>query len=142
MLQAVLVNGILKINEMKRLNITDTILDKLGFSEYWDEHCTWGGRTLTFSNGTRFRIIEQEEMDDDSEGYSSDGCYVAAHFYFADWFALPKIDKGHFDLFFLHEMYECIEKCYPDCVEEFVSKCKELKMGSFIDDFLKERTVA
>ena len=54
---------------MKRLNITDKILDKLGFSEYWDEHCTWGGRTLTFSNGTRFRIIEQEEMDDDTFYY-------------------------------------------------------------------------
>ena len=126
---------------MKRLNITDKILDKLGFSEYWDEHCTWGGRTLTFSNGTMFRIIEQEEMDDDSEGYSSDGCYVAAHFYFADWFAITETDKGIFDLFFLHEMYECIEKCYPDCIDEFVSKCKELKMGSYIDDFLKERTL-
>ena len=86
---------------MKRLNITDGVLDKLGFSEYWDEHGTWGGRTLTFSNDTIFRIIEQEEMEDDSEGYSKDGVYVAQYFYFADWFAIPKIDKGHFDLFFL-----------------------------------------
>jgi hypothetical protein len=43
-----------------KLNITDTILDKLGFSEYQDEHGTWGGRTLTFSDGTRFRIIPDE----------------------------------------------------------------------------------
>lgn len=127
---------------MKRLNITDGVLDKLGFSEYWDENCTWGGRTLTFSNNKMFRIVAQEEMDDDSEGYSHDGCYVASHFYFTGWFAIPKIDSSHFDLFFLHEMYECIEKCYPDCLEEFISKCKEVKMGSFIDDFLKKRNAS
>lgn len=124
---------------MRRLNITDKVLDRLGFSEYWDEHGDWGGRTLTFSNGTRFRIIDTEENEDDSYGYSKDGTYVAQHFYFADWFAIPKIDKGHFDLFFLHEMYECIEQCYPDCLEEFVSKCRQLKMGVYLDDYLKCR---
>lgn len=105
---------------MRKLNITDTILDKLGFSEYWDEHGTWGGRTLTFSNGTKFRIIEQEEMDDEHDGYGVlsgiESTYVANHFYFAGWFAIPKTDAGHYDLFFLHEMYECIEKEYPDLV--------------------------
>jgi hypothetical protein len=125
---------------MTRLNITDKVLDKLGFSEYWDEHGTWGGRTLTFSNGVMFRIIEQEEMDDDTEGYSSNGRYVAAHFYFADWFAIPQIDKGHFDLFFLHEMYDCIEKCYPDCLQEFVLKCNSLKMGAYIDEHIKNKS--
>ena len=122
---------------MKRLNITDTILDKLGFSEYWDEHGTWGGRTLTFSDGTQFRIMDQEEMDDDTEGHYTGGTYIAHHFSFSGWFAIPKIDKGHFDLFFLHEMYECIRECYPDNLEEFTSKCRQLKMGSYIDDFLK-----
>ena len=124
---------------MKKLNITEKVLDKLGCSEYWDEHGNWGGRTLVFSNGTLFRIIEQQEMDDNTEGYMPDGCYIAAHFYFADWFAIPKTNKGNFDLFFIHEMYECIEKCYPDCIDEFVSKCKELKMGIYIEEFLENR---
>jgi len=125
---------------MRRLNITDKILDKLGFSEYWDEHGTWGGRTLTFSNGTRFRIIEQEEMDDDTCGYLDCGVYVAHHFRFDGFFAIPKTDADNFDLFFLHEMYECLEQNYPDCLDEFVSKCRKLRMGVFIDDFLKHRT--
>jgi hypothetical protein len=122
---------------MRKLNLTDTILDKLGFSEYWDEHGTWGGRTLTFKNGLKFRIIDQEEMDDDTEGYG-DGTYIAQHFYFGGWFAWEKINGEH-DLFFLHEMYECIEKYYPTCLEEFVEKCKSLRMKIYIDDFLAVR---
>ena len=122
---------------MRKLNLTDRILDKLGFSEYWDENGTWGGRTLAFKNGVKFRIIEQEEMDDDTEGYG-DGMYIAQHFYFAGWFAWEKID-GECDLFFLHEMYECIEKYYPTCLEEFIEKCKSLKMKIYIDDFLAVR---
>jgi len=119
---------------MEKLSITSKVLDKIGFSEYWDEHGTWGGRTLTFSNGTMFRIIEQEEMDDDSEGYSPNGRYVANHFYFTGWFAIPEISSNiYFDLFFLHQMYECIEAVYPECLPEFVEKCKKLKMGSYIE---------
>lgn len=114
---------------MDKLNITETLLDELGFSEYWDEHGTWGGRTLTFENGTRFRIIEQEEMDDDTEGYGSNGRYIAHHFYFSGWFAIPKIEAATHDLFFLHEMFECIELNYPDCLPEFTKKCQSLKMG-------------
>jgi len=126
---------------MNRLNITDKVLDKLGFSEYWDEHCTWGGRTLVFSNGTKFRIIDQEEMDDDSQGYANNGRYVAQHVYFAGWFAMPKVNMVHHDLFFLHEMYECIEKYYPACLPEFLEKCKALKMDGYIEDYLKEKKV-
>ena len=130
---------------MRKLNLTDTIIDKLGFSEYSDENGTWGGRTLTFKNGVRFRIIDQEEMDDDTDGYSN-GMYIAQHFYFAGWFAYEKIVDEHnlffvceHDLFFLHEMYECIEKYYPTCLEEFVEKCNDLKMKIYIDDFLLSR---
>jgi hypothetical protein len=36
-------------------------------------------------------------------------------------------------------MYECIEKYYPTCLEEFVDKCKNLKMKIYIDDFLAVR---
>ena len=114
-----------------KLNITDDVLDKLGFSEYWDEHCTWGGRTLTFTNGTRFRIIEQEQMDDGNEGYGTPQ-YISQHFYFTGWFALPKNEAPHCDLFFLHEMQEVITIYYPDCLEEFKEKCKKAHMEIYL----------
>jgi len=116
---------------MERLLITSTMLDKLGFSEYWDENGDWGGRTLTFSNGERFRIMETEEKDDDTDGYASGGNYIAHHFSFAGWFATPAIE-GHSDLFFLHEMYECIAKYYPSCLPEFTDKCIKLKMKLYL----------
>jgi len=125
----------------RNLNITSEVLDGLGFSEYWDEHEIWGTRTFVFSNGQHFRIIEQEAIDDDSDGYSLDGQYVANHFYFGGWMAWPKIDKGKYDLFFLHEMYDCLKECYPDCLEEFVSICKNVKMGKYIDDYLERKVV-
>ena len=125
---------------MRRLNITGSVLDKLGFSEYWDEHGTWGGRTLTFSNEKRFRIIEQEEMEDENEGYgamsNSKPTYTANYFYFVGWFAIPKTEARHYNLFFLHEMYECIEKEYPECLDEFVSKCETGNMKTYIEDYL------
>jgi hypothetical protein len=116
---------------MERLLITKTVLDKLGFSEYWDEHGDWGGRTLTFSNGEMFRIIETEENDDDTYGYASGGNYISHHYSFAGWFAIPPIE-GHSDLFFLHEMHECITKYYPSCINEFTDKCIKLKMKLYL----------
>ena len=119
-----------------KLNITSTILDKLGFSEYWDEHGTWGGRTLTFGNGTMFRIVEQCEMDDDEEGYGN-GKYVANHYYFSGWFAIPNKDAScHYDLFFIDEMCYCIEKEYPECLSEFINKCKKLNMEYYLPEHL------
>lgn len=125
---------------MGKLNITSEVLDKLGFTEYWDEHGTWGGRTLVFSDGTQFRIMEQCEMDDDSEGYSRNGSYVANHWSFEGWFAIPKADGEH-ELFFLHEMYECVKKYYPNCLVEFVEKCKAVKMGGYIELHLQSKTL-
>lgn len=128
---------------MRRLNITWEILDKLGFSDYWDEDCDWGGRTLEFSNGTKFRIAVYEEKDDEYDGYgllgNCEATYVAEHYDFSGFFAIPPTDAGHYDLFFLHEMYECIEKEYPDCLEEFTAKCKELNMKPYIDEYLASR---
>lgn len=121
---------------MNRLNITPKVLDKLGFSEYWDEHCTWGGRTLTFSNGVKFRIVERCEGEEEYDmGLYA---YVAQSYYFAEWFAMPKMDgMKSTDLFFIHEMYECIAEYYPECLEEFTTKCKYLKMDNYLELYLK-----
>lgn len=82
-------------------------------------------------------------MDDEYEGYGalcgSKAIYIANHFYFAGWFAIPKTDARYYDLFFLHEMYECIEKEYPDCIDEFIAKCKDVNMKHYIDEYLTER---
>lgn len=124
---------------MDRLLITSIVLDKLGFSEYCDEDGDWGGRTLTFQNGIQFRIMEQCEIDDDTYGYG-DGKYISHHYCFGGFFAWPKIEGNiHHDLFFIHEMYECLEKHYPSCLEEFIFKLKALKMYTYIEQFLKER---
>ena len=125
---------------MDKLNITTTVLDKLGFSEYWDENGDWGGRTLTFTNGARFRIIEQEEKDDEMDGYGyGKSKYIAHHFYFAEWFAIPKMEglRSH-DLFFLHDMYECLLANYPQCIDEFYRICDDNNMAIYIDSYLKQ----
>lgn len=118
---------------MHKLNITDTILDKLGFSEYWDEHGDWGGRILDFKSGDRLQVIETEENDDDTYGYG-DGCYIAHHFSFAGFFAIPKLKDAHYhhDVYFLHDLYEIISELYPNALEEFIQKCRELKMDSYL----------
>jgi hypothetical protein len=69
---------------------------------------------------------------------NSEATYIANHFYFAGWFAIPETDADHYALFFLHQMYECIEKEYPDCLEEFTAKCKELNMKPYIDEYLTD----
>jgi hypothetical protein len=125
---------------MKKLNITSSVLDRLGFSEYWDEHGTWGGRWLSFSNGVTFQIAEICETDDIYEGYSGmsgdEPTYVAQHYKFWGGFAIPKIDDAVVDLFFLHEMYECIKTHYPHCLDEFTAICNRANMGPYIDDYL------
>lgn len=129
----------LEIKTFTKLNITSEVLDKLGFSEYWDEHCTWGGRTLSFSNGTNFRIVEQNEMEDGNEGYLNPPYYVSNHFYYSGFFAIPENEKGKTDLFFLHEMYDCIKENYPDCLQEFYDKCEAVYMAGYIDEYLKTK---
>lgn len=125
---------------MDKLNITSKVLDRLGFSEYWDGDGTSGARTLKFSNGWQFRILEIEENDDDSEGYSHDGKYVARHWVFVGWHAVPKLDTRAYNLFFLHEMYECIAQVYPQLLAEFVKICRAKKMGYYIDEYIKTST--
>jgi len=116
---------------MRKLAITSSILDKLGFSEYWDENGDWGGRTLTFTDGTRFRIIQQGELEDDNYGYPG-GVFIGEHFTFSGFFALPEVSSDH-DLFFLHEMQTCIAIHYPSGLTEFNNKCKALRMGVYLN---------
>jgi len=115
---------------MIRLNITDDVLDKLGFTDYWDEDGTWGGRSLVFKSGS-FRIYEQRQMDDEEKGYGKNPKYLSQHWKFYGWFALP-VTEGEHDLFFLHEMFDCLKKFYPQFVEDFKEKCRIVHMESYL----------
>lgn len=113
---------------MRRLNITDDVLDRLGFSEYWDEHGTFGTRTLTFDDGSQFTIVEQEDMVDEYEDI-----YISHHFYFCGSFSRPRLEPHiTFYLFFLDEMYQCISQYYPHCLEEFLQRCHKAKMKVYL----------
>lgn len=123
---------------MDKLNITDDVLDKLGFTEYWDEHCTWGTRSLIFDNGVSFDIIEMCQDDCCDNGYD-EGYYISQHWYFSEWYVNKTSCKAH-DLFFMHEMYECIKSFYPECLDDFITKCKQANMSIYIERYLENNS--
>lgn len=117
-------------NKYANFKITAKVLDKIGFSEYWDESGDWGGRTLKFSNGTMLRIADFDEKDDDTDGYAAWGTYQPQRYCFLGWFAIPKNNDNNCaeDLMFLGDLHEVIQKYYPECEKEFIDKCTEAKM--------------
>lgn len=124
-----------------KLNITDHVLSKLGFSEYWDDNGNSGSRILEFKNGEVFKISEQCQMDDGNEGYGGmcgqDPMYISNHYCFMGWYASPQIkDVGTIDLFFLSDIYYCIRKYYPECVDEFINKVRSNYMIKYINHLI------
>lgn len=108
--------------------ITDKVLDKLGFSEYWDEDGDWGGRTLIFESGDRLRIIDFGEKDLDDDGHTSHGKYSPQHYSFNDFFAIPKLSNYTRELLVLSDLKQVVKDCYPKSYDEFIKKCTSLKM--------------
>jgi len=100
------------MNIANNIKITDDILDILGFTEYWDENGSWGGRILKFKDGQWFQIIQSSE-DDFGKEYKED------KYSFAGWFANPKIDCGSYDLETIGDMTNCILEQYPNYLKEF-----------------------
>lgn len=121
-----------------KLNLTDEILDVLGFSPYCDEHCTWGIRSLGFSNGTRLTVADYEEMFDDTEGNWFDGTYIAKHFSYFATKSIIEVNKDieyWGDTFFLHELYEIVKFYYPSSLEEFKTNCFQNNMKLYIEQW-------
>lgn len=118
---------------MEILNLTDSILDKFGFSEYWDDNGDSGTRTLTFSDGTILTIVEVLEHINDNNIYYYQIIIVI-------W-DIKLYLKNSFeqDLYFLHDLFEIIELFYSNCMEEFIEKCKELKIINYIESYLNYR---
>lgn len=125
--------------EFKELLLSDRILDRLEFSEYWDENCTWGGRTITLGTGDNecnIRIWDQEEMDDDCEGFYGGGSHVPHKFSYNGYF--NRGDPAHnSDLYFLHQLYDVIEFLHPQHIDEFVERCDKNNMGNQIKSYLE-----
>ena len=120
-----------------RMNLTEKALDEIGFSEYWDEHGTWGTRTLTFSNGDKFRIIEN--LDDVAEvDAKGTELFCANSYVHSTVLGMPRPERDR-DLIFLHDLYEVIEQQLPDSLAEFISICRKKHMGLYIDKYLQWR---
>lgn len=123
--------------EFNELLLSDRVLDRLGFSPYNDEHCTWGGRTLTLGkdeNIFSFRIIDQEEMDDDTEGNWFDGSHINASFSYSGSFD-RKNKNDYSDLYFLHQLYEVVKHLCPQHLDEFKKRCADNNMKNAIESY-------
>lgn len=116
----------------ERLPVTSFVLDHLGFHEYHDEHGTWGYRWLIIGDN-KFEITEIGETVDDSDGYADWGTFKSDH-----WSYNKGKKNTHYELFFLHEMYQCIQSEFPvEFLAEFESICRKNKMGVYIDSYLQ-----
>lgn len=113
-----------------KLNITDGVLDAIGFTDYWDEHCTWGTRRLVFKDLNVFEIIENCEQTCCDNGYD-EGYYISNH-----WLFLDDNYETH-ELYFLHQMYNIIKKYYPDNIDEFIEKCEKVRMRIYLKNIIK-----
>src|SRR5688572_16570413 len=114
-----------------KLLLTDEVLDVLGFSPYWDEHCVWGIRTLRFSNDNFLTVADYEEMYDDTEGNWFEGTYIAHHFsFYPTKSRLEANQETNYwgDTFFLHELYDIVEYYFPSNLEEFTQNCNKHNM--------------
>ncbi len=120
------------------LLLTDRVLDRLGFSEYWDEHCTWGGRTITFGDkDVLIRVVDQEEMDDDTEGNWFDGSHISNHYSYSGWFDIGGNKDDYSDLYFLHQLYEVVKFKCPQYLDEFKERCFKNNMKAYIESYEK-----
>jgi hypothetical protein len=126
--------------EFSKLLLTDEVLDVLGFSPYWDEHCVWGIRSLNFENNTHLTLADYEEMFDDTEGNWHEGTYIAHHFSFYPSKSKLEVNESidyWGDTFFLHELYDIIEFYYPSQLINFISNCKKNNMKIYIEQYIK-----
>lgn len=110
---------------MENIELTEEVMKKLGFSDYDDEHGTWGNRRLGFNMDSdagwkKLQIIEYGDYPEEN------GC--EAGFVYAGWFDNIRHDgdgNAHWDLKTLQDLYDCIKAHRPELLEEFEEKVKE-----------------
>lgn len=110
----------------KSLQFTDRIADLIGFGEYSGGYC-FGTRSLWFGNGASLILTRVNEMEDGSDGLSDTGDFIGEHFVYDS-----KTLNSQLEIFFLHDLYQCIKEEWPEYLQSFVATCKMLKMQSYI----------
>lgn len=127
---------------MIKLPISDKVLDLLGFKPYHDKGGDWGYRSLYFKNGDRLQLVEYEETT------CPDGPYEPARYAPTLWVwnedsdLLKKFGRtvpGDGEIFFLHDLFDIIDKYYPNCLYEFMVQCNLVNIGRYIDEHIRNR---
>lgn len=117
--------------EFRELNLTDKVLDAIGFTEYWSGSGDWGTRTLSFEGiEGRYELIDHDENYDVYDGYCIEREYGAQHFCGMNWRST---------LYFLHDLYEeIVTNTNEEFVKAFLLKLKDNKvnMDSHIKSYL------
>ena len=126
------------------LRITSSVLDKLGFTEYWSGCGEFGERIFGIredpsnENGIYinwYRIVEYDELD-----YGADAGYGGEpYMYQSQYWSSPFNAKVHRNIYFLHDLYEDISDNAPEVLEIFLEKSKEkgVNMYPYIQSYLK-----
>lgn len=128
--------------EFMELPITDRVLDKLGFAEYWDGCGDFGERSfgvrLPEDPHNRFhpdysvyRLVEIDEKDDYCDGFCEDLQYLARYWY------SPFKHISFRKIYFLHDLYEDILANNPDLIPFFEEAAKKVNMHPFLDSYKK-----
>lgn len=114
----------MKLNE----KITEDVLDRLGFSDYDDENCTWGNRRLRFGDAANWYVLQIIDYGDYLEENGRSKGFV-----YASWFELidkfkPKTAEGKvdyrigWDLNTVKDIYKIIYLYHKEWLGEFKDK--------------------
>ena len=127
---------------MERLRITWDVLNRLGFGEYHDDNGYSGGRTLHLGDETSMWIIEVEAQEDVYEGYANmmrytEPLYKPEQYYYCSSYNNIENVNYSIDLNYIEDLYECVEKMYPQYMISFLNKCKKANMMPYITEYLQ-----
>jgi len=109
-----------------KLLLTNTLLEKIGFTE-WNDGSGDFTESRLFLSGKPFDIYDIEEKDDENDGYYNEPIYVSAHF---------TNDKFE-PIYFLHDLYEYIKsKDDKEALKDFVNRCEQTNCNYYIKSYL------
>lgn len=120
----------MKLTAILKLPVTDDILERMGFTDYDDEHCTWGNRRL-FVGGSllksepwyKLQIIEYGDYPNDN-GPEYNDC-----FYYAGWFELITAFRTNdgWRLDTVKDIYKIVYLYHREYLKEFKEILNKLK---------------
>ena len=112
--------------EFNEINLTDEMLDHLGFKEWWGGSGYWGSSQINLA-GVPIRIFRTHEELDINMGYGESASYQSSHYCG---------DKFNGNIYFLHELLEYVKSFNSEqCTELFIEKCKLTNLGEYIESY-------